>query len=187
MNPQPAISLANRPIRLLPHRVILAVVQGHASRGMTELIARLALRGPFHLISSGHWLPDQDSLRRAVRRYTLRVNETLDHLILGRPATCLQLRDQLIQAELQPHPVFALNFLNHFFDPDVELSLRQQVLGQCCQLVKHLSAGRSVVVLVEDLPTQEYQEFLPRLASIADEVLRPAGESEGEASQLSLL
>ena len=187
MKAQPGISLANISLTPVPPRLLLIVIREPDYRAMADLIARLALGGPFHLISNGHWLPDQDSLRRSVRRYTVAVNEILGHPIIGRPATCLQLRDQLEQAERQPHPVLVLNFLHHFFDSDVDLTLRQRVLEQCCQQIKHLSLSKPVVILIQYLPIEEYQQFFPLLCSVADEVIETATEPLTEISQPSLL
>ena len=153
---------------------------------LTELIARLALLGPFHLIVGGEWLPDQDSLRRAVRRHTTAVAEVLEHPILGRPSTCLQLRDQLEKANDQPHPVFILNFFHHFYDPDIDLTLRQRVLADCCQCVQVLATSRPVLVLVRVMPVTEYQEFLPSLTSIATEIIEIQEKPNTEAVQPSL-
>ncbi|MFT3892751.1 MAG: hypothetical protein QM730_14060 [Anaerolineales bacterium] len=83
-------------------------------------------------------MPNQSRLRRAVRQHTTRVNEVLDHPKLGRPSTCLQLRDQLLMADLQPHPILVTDYLHRFYDPDVSISLRQRVLEECSEQVKVL-------------------------------------------------
>jgi hypothetical protein len=153
---------------------------------LTEFIARLALRGPYHLIVGGEWLPDQDRLRRAVRRHTTAVAEVLEHLTLGRPSTCLQLRDQLEKAATQSCPVFILNLLHHFYDPDVDLSLRQRVLEDCCKSLLILSISRPVLVLVRAMPVDEYQEFLSSLTSIADEIIEIQEKTATEAVQHTL-
>ena len=154
---------------------------------LTELTARLALRGPFHLIVGGEWLPDQDRLRRAVRRHTTAVAEVLEHPILGRPSTCLQLRDQLEKANDQQHPVFILNFFHHFYDPDIDLTLRQRVLADCCQRIQVLASSRPVLALVRVMAVTEYQEFLPSLTSIAAEIIEIQEKPNTEAFQPSLL
>jgi hypothetical protein len=181
------ISLANLPLLPLSPQVSVGIIRGKQHEGLTELIARFALHGHFHFIVGGEWLPDQDSLRRSVRRYTTAVEETLDHPILGRPSTCLQLRDQLTMADAQQHPIFILDFLHHFDDPDVDLSLRQRVLERCCQRVQHLSRSKPVFILTQYVPTEEYQCFFPFLASIADEILEVEEHSQTEALQYSLL
>ncbi len=167
-------------------KLTLGILQDKYHEELTELIAQLALRGPFHLIVGGEWLPDQDSLRRAVRRHTTAVMEVLEHPILGRPSTCLQLRDQLEKANDQPHPVFILNFFHHFYDPDIDLTLRQRVLADCCQRVQVLALARPVLVLVRAMPVTEYQEFLPSLTSIASEIIEIQQKSSTEAIQPSL-
>lgn len=143
---------------------------------VTQLIIQLALHGPFNLIAGDEWLPDRDTLYRSVRRYTLAVEETLDRPNLMRPMTCLQLLDLLMEADMQNRPTLILDFLHHFYNADVELSLRDRVLEQCCQYTKRLAFSNSVVVLVPRLSTNEYRRFFPLLASIANEII-PVKES----------
>ena len=138
---------------------------------ITEVITQLALRGPFNLIAGDEWLPDRDTLYRSIRRYTRALEETLDHPNLMRPMTCLQLLDLLMDADMQNRPTLILNFLHHFYNADVELSLRDRVLEQCCQYTKRLALSNSVVVVVPHLSTTEYRRFFPLLASIADEII----------------
>jgi hypothetical protein len=46
------------------------------------------------------------------------------------------------------------------------------VLEQCCKHLQRLALLRPLIVFVERLPTVEYQQYLPRVAAAADEVLR---------------
>jgi hypothetical protein len=186
MKKQFSISLANLPRLPSSPQVSLGVIRGKQHKELTELIARFALCGYFHFIVGGEWLPDQDSLRRAVRRYTTAVNETLDHPILGRPSTCLQLRDQLTIADAQPHPIFVLDFLNRFQDPDVDPSLRERVFAGCCQQVQVLARTKPVFILIYRVPTEDYERFFPLLASVADEILEVEENSQTESLQYSL-
>ena len=100
--------------------------------------------------------------------------------------TCLQLLDLFMNANMQSRPTLTLNFLHHFYNADVELSLRDRILEQCCQYTKQLSLANSVVVLVPRLFTEEYRRFFPILASIANEVISIEENIEIEASQGSL-
>lgn len=186
MGTQPVASLANLPPGPLRAQIVLAVTRDNEHPGLTELITRLALLGPFHLIAGSEWLPDQDSLRRAVRRHTAAVDEALGHPNLGRPATCLQLRDQLEQASLQDYPVLVLDFLHYFYDPNVDVSLRKRVLEQCCMALSRLSQSRPVLVLVRHLPMEEYEQFFPSIASIAREIFEAGQNSPPPASQPAL-
>jgi hypothetical protein len=186
MKTQSGVSLANLPRLPFSHQVSVGVIQGKQYQELTELIARFALCGYIHLIVGGEWLPDQDSLRRAIRRYTTALEETLDHPILGRPSTCLQLRDQLAMADVQSHPILILDFLHHFFDPDVDLFLRKRILEGCCQSTQKLSRSKPVFILVQDTFTEEYRQFFPYLASIADEILEVEEFPQPESLQYSL-
>jgi len=159
---------------LEPYRLghlLLVETIGKKHDRITEAIVQLALQGPFNLIAGDEWLPDRDTLTRSVRRYTVRVTETLDNPRLRRPMTCLQLLDLLMEADQGNRPTLITNFLHHFYNADVELSPRDHVLEQCCQYTKRLSLSNPVVVLVPRLFTEEYNRFFPLLASIANEII----------------
>lgn len=163
--------------------LLLVETEGGERDVITEVITQLALRGPFNLIAGDEWLPDRDTLYRSVRRHTLSVEETLDCPGLRRPMTCLQLLDLLMEADMQNKPTLILNFLHHFYNADVELSLRDRILEQCCQYTKRLALSNSVVVLVTRLSTTEYRRFFPLLASIADEIIPVKETSAAKAIQ----
>lgn len=163
--------------------LLLVETTGKEREGVTKLIIQLALRGPFNLIAGDEWLPDRNTLYRSVRRYTLAVEETLDHPRLMRPMTCLQLLDLLMEVDMQSKPTLILDFLYHFYNADVELSLRDRILEQCCQYTKRLAFSNSVVVLVQRLSTNEYRRFFPLLASIANEIIPVKENHPAEAIQ----
>ena len=169
----------------LGHLLLVETVSGE-SDVITEVITQLALRGPFNLIAGDEWLPDRDTLYRSIRRYTLAVEEVLDNPSLMRPMTCLQLLDLLMDADMQNKPTLIMDFLHHFYNADVELSLRDRILEQCCQYTKRLALSNSVVVLVPHLYTNEYRRFFPLLASIADEII-PVKETSATESIQNLL
>ena len=154
----------------LGHLLLVEIASGE-NNVIIDVITQLALLGPFNLIAGDEWLPDRDTLYRLVRRHTLAVEEVLDHPSLMRPMTCLQLLDLLMEAGIQNKPTLILNFLHHFYNADVELSLRDRILEQCCQYTKRLALSNSVVVLVPRLFTIEYRRFFPVLASIANEII----------------
>jgi len=154
---------------------------------ITELIVQLALRGSFNLIAGDEWLPDRDTLYRSTRRYTVKVKETLDRPKLVRPMTCLQMLDLLIEADKQNRPTLITNFLHHFYNNDLELSLRDRILEQCCQYARRLSLSNPVVVLIPRLFTEEYRRFFPVIASVADEIIPVEEDSITKASQSRFL
>jgi hypothetical protein len=169
-----AVSLSYPAHWLVPSRLghlLLVETIGKERDEITNLIVQLALYGPFNLIAGDEWLPDRDTLMRLVRRYTLDIEETLDNPRLRRPMTCLQLLDVLMEADQGNRPTLITNFLHHFYNADVELSLRDRILDQCCQSTKRLSLSNSVVVLVPRLDTDEYKRFFPLPAAIANEII----------------
>jgi hypothetical protein len=173
------------PVRF-GHLLIVETI-GKEYKATIELITQWTLRGAFYLIAAGEWFPDHDDVRYSVFRYTNAVNETLDNLILARARTCMQLLDLLMGADKQSHPVLILDFLHLFYDPDVELSLRERILEQCCQYTKQLSLSNPVAVLVPNLASKEdYQQFFPVLASVADEIIPLEENSKTRVSQGAL-
>jgi len=171
-----------KPYYLSRHLLVMETA-GKEHAALIELIIQLALRGPFNLIAGDEWLPDRDTLYRAVRRHSLKVEETLNHPRLMRPMTCLQLLDLLMETDMQNKPILILDFLHHFHNSDVELSLRDRTLEQSCQYVKRLSFSNSVVVCVLRRPTEEYRRFFPILASVADELILVEEDSITEDTQ----
>ena len=153
---------------------------------LTKQIVQLALRGAYNLIAVDEWLPDRDTLYREIRRYTLKIEETLDNPSIKRPMTCLQLLDLLLDADMQNKPTLISNFLHHFYNDDVELSLRDRILEKCCQYAKRLSLCNPVVVLVPRLSSEEYRRFFPVLAAVADEIIPVEERFEIKTSQGSL-
>ena len=153
----------------------LLVIQtvGKEREAILELITQWVLRSSFHLIAAGDWLPDHDDLRYSVFRYTNAINETLDHMSLVRARTCFQLLDLLKEADKQNKPVLILDFLHHFYNEDVELFARDEILEQCCQFTKRLSLSNPVAVLVPKLDTEDYRRSFPILAAVANEVIEP--------------
>ena len=169
-----------------PGRLLLVKTPDRAPKAITQLIVQWALRGPFYLIAAGEWLPHHDELRYAVFRYTVAFDEVLNNLTLSRPFTCLQLLDLLAEANAQNKPILILDFLHLFFDADVDLSLRESTLEQCCQHTKRLSSFHPAVVLVPDLNIEDYRRFFPLIASVADEIVE-AGQKPAVAASQGLL
>jgi hypothetical protein len=167
--------------------LLLVETEGKERETITGLIVQLALRGTYNLIAGDEWLPDRDTLYRSVRRYTVKVKETLDRPKLVRPMTCLQLLDLLIETDKQNRPTLITNFLHHFYNGDLELSLRDRILEQCCQYARRLSLSNPVVVLVPHLSTEEYRRFFPVIASVADEIIPVEENPMTKASQSRFL
>src|SRR6266498_2180104 len=166
--------------------LLLIETAGKETERIQELITQWVLRGSFHLIAGSNCIPDYDDLQYSVSQFTNAFNETLDNMTIGRARTCFQLLDLLREADNQNKPVLILDFLHHFYNQDLKISLRDHILEQCCQYTKRLSFCNPVVVLVPKLKTEDYNRFYPLLAGIADEILSKEEGSFAKASQGSL-
>src|SRR5437867_2528199 len=129
-------------------QLIILETNGRERANVIELITQWVLRGSFFLIVAGDWFVDHDDVRYSVFQYTNDFDEILDRLRLVRARTCFQLLDLLMEAEKQNKSVLILDPLHHFYNADVELSLRNRILAQCCQFIKRLSASNYIAVLV---------------------------------------
>jgi hypothetical protein len=82
-------------------------------------------------------------------------------------------------------PVLILDFLHHFYNPDIQPPVRRRVLEQCCRHLQRLALQRPLMVFVQRLETEEYRQFFPLVAAAADEVLQLDTMPKAEDVQLS--
>ena len=149
--------------------LILTADQARAS--ITELVAALILRGPLFTVSGSEWLP-AFTLPRLLRKRTVEIKETLNHLRVARASTCYRLLDALSNLPLNGEPILVLDFFHTLYDPDIPLHVRFHVLRRCCRTLERLALYRPVILTTREMPTEDYKKFSPILQSIADETLR---------------
>ena len=180
--------LAFNPLQLVsqPSRLRLIETAGRQSEGITELFAVLAMRGSFYAIAGGEWIPTY-ALVQSIRRRTTEVQQVLGRVRLARPFTCYQVLDLLEEVRPESDPILVLDFLHHFYNPDIQPDVRQRVLEQCCRHLQRLALSRPLVVFVEQMRTEEYGKFFPRVAAAADEILQTDEMPAAEDPQLSFL
>jgi len=94
--------------------------------------------------------------------------------------------DLLTEADKENKSVLILDPLHHFYNADVELSVRDRILEECCQLTKRLSLSNSIALLVPKVDGEDHKRFFPLLAAVADEIIPVEETSEQEASQALL-
>jgi hypothetical protein len=178
--------LAFNPLQLVsqPARLRLIETAGRQGQGITELFAALALRGSFYAIAGGEWLPAY-ALVHSVRRRTTEVKQVLERVRLARPFTCYQLLDLLEDIRPERDPILILDLLHHFYNPDIQPSVRRRVLEQCCKHLQRLALLRPLIVFVERVQTEEYGQFFPLVAAAADDILRLDEMPSAEDVQLS--
>lgn len=173
-------------MQLVSHsaRLRLIEIAGRQSEGITELFAAFALRGSFYAIAGGEWLPTY-ALVQSVRRKTTEVRQVLGRVRLARPFTCYQVLDLLEDIRPERDPILILDFLHHFYNPDIQPGVRRRVLEQCCKHLQRLALLRPLLVFVERMQTEEYKQFFPLVAAAADELLRLDEMPAAEDVQLS--
>jgi hypothetical protein len=184
MNTLPELASHSLQLAGQPARLRLIETAGRQSEGITELFAALALRASFYAIAGGEWLPTY-ALVQAVRRRTTEVREVMSRVRLARPFTCYQVLDLLEDIRPERDPVLILDFLHHFYNPDIDPPVRRRVLEQCCRQLQRLGLMRPLIVFTLRLQTEEYQQFFPLVAATADEVLRMDEMPPAEETQLS--
>ncbi len=182
MNILPDILSHSLSIHTHVPRLLLIETEGRPDEGLTELFAALALRGSFYAIAGGEWLPTYGFIR-SLRRRTAAVHDVLGRIRIARPFTCYQVLDLLTDIRPERTPVLVLDFLHHFHNPDIPSDVRWRVLRQCCKRLESLSLLRPLLVFVQALQTEEYQNFFPLIADMADHVLRAAEAEPVEAFQ----
>lgn len=186
MNTLPEIAPGSLQVLSQPSRLRLIETAGRQSEGITELFAALAMHGPFYAIAGGEWLPTY-ALVHAIRRQTPDIHQVLGRVRLARPFTCYQVLDLLEETRPERDPILVLDFLHHFYNPDLQPDVRQRVLEQCCRHLQRLALSRGLIVFTERLETEEYARFFPLVAAVADDILHTEAMPEAEELQLPLL
>ena len=148
----------------------LILTRDSARKSKTGLIASLILHGPLFVVSGDEWLPSYD-LPRMIRGRTTEIKETLGRLYTARVSTCYRLFDSLAGISLKGEPVLVLDFLHTFYDSDIPLRTRLFKLRECCRELKRLAFYRPLIVMTQEMETEDYEKFIPALCSITDRTL----------------
>jgi hypothetical protein len=171
-------TLLNLPNTLTRSRgLVLLLTVDKARASMTEFIAAQILSSSLFVISGSEWLPAFE-LTRILRSKTLEVKEALDRLYTVRASTCYRLFDSLANIPSNGEPILVLDFLHTFYDEDIPLRVRLFKLRECCRQLKRLAIYRPVILITQQMPTEDYQKFIPALCSIADRMLTLEPEPE---------
>ncbi len=185
MNTLPDLATQSTVLVSQPARLRLVETRGRQGEGITELFASMAMRGPFYAIAGGEWLPTY-ALVQSIRRRTPQVKEVMGRVRLARPFTCYQLLDLLEDVRPEHDPILVLDFLHHFYNPEIQPGVRKRVLEQSCRQMQRLALSRPLLVFVEQMQTEEYATYFPLVAAIADEILQTDQVPDPEDAQLAL-
>jgi hypothetical protein len=173
-------SLAVRPGHLL-----LVAADDREKQKATELITAMLRRKSLYTIAAGDWLPGYGLARMLRSRKAWPAQEAACGRV-ARPFTCRQLAGLLAEAAPDGRPLLVLDLLNTFYDAGISLSVRADILTECCRHLQRLSRTNPVVVIVQQEAIDDYHYFYPFLAGIAHETLQPVCTAR-QVAQLALL
>jgi hypothetical protein len=155
----------------------LILTQDRARKSKTDLIATLILNGPLFVVSGDEWLP-AFLLPRIVRGQTTEVKEIMNRLRAVRASTCYRLFDSLANIPSRGEPILVMDFLHTFYNEDIPLRTRLFRLRECCRELKRLAFYRPVIVMTQEMESEDYKKFIPALHSITDKTFILDSESE---------
>src|SRR5690242_20413710 len=156
------------PLSVESNELLVVITESRQRRGLTELIAQLALRGPFQMIAGGQWVPDQDDLYTVLKQYTTHPEDALTNLSQRRPETHLKMVNMITEIGERNDPLLILDFLHLFYTDDMDISRRQSMVQNCCELLQKAKLARPIVVFMQEEPKEDYELLHTSVVSIAD-------------------
>jgi hypothetical protein len=164
--------------------LILILTKDRARKNKTDLIANLILNGPLFIVSGDEWLPSY-LLPRIIRGQTTEVKKIMHGLHTVRASTCYRLLDSLANIVSKGEPILVMEFLHTFYDDDIPLRVRLFKLRECCRELKRLASYRPVIVMTQEMESEDYEKFIPALEPITDKTF--SLEPELDPTQQSTL
>ena len=136
---------------------------------MTDLTARLALKGAVRLVDGGNSF-DAYGLARQLRGQSCAWRTALERVIVARAFTCYQMVALVAQMPSHPPPTLALDLLDTFYDENVPLPERRRLLAESLTHLWRIS--RFVPVAVSGCLPERGQpgDLLEMLAEAAGQV-----------------
>jgi hypothetical protein len=147
---------------------------------IAELIATMALQGPLSIVACSEWLPLEDAVDML---YLMAedsstdpnlIEQIADEQKLVRGFTCFQVVNRLRAASRRPTPLLVVNLLSTFYDIDIRLDVRVNVLRQCTERLEQLARHRPVGVIIQHMEGPDYPVFFPYIKRIAHQVIEDA-------------
>lgn len=177
--------------------IFLLVAPRDVSKKLSGILAaRLALRGPLHVLDGGNQF-DAYAIARLVRQQTSQLQPILERLFLARAFTCYQMAVLIedacktLESPIPPAPVLILDLLSTFYDESVQLGERRRLLDHTLAQLQRLGQRTTVIISAQNVrggqpasvmaersgpllapellpPELLVPELLPRLEAIAD-------------------
>lgn len=90
---------------------------------------------------------------------------------MTRPDTYLQFLDLVAESDKRTEPLLILDFLNLFYDKDVDISRRKRMVEKCCEHLQKIKLIRPVTIFMREVPQEDYELFHPVVVSIAEDAV----------------
>jgi hypothetical protein len=133
-----------------------------------------AMCGPVLVLDAGNCF-NPLRLTRQIRRQTLQIKQTLDHIQVARAFTCYQVISLLAETQNPRGPVFILRLMTSFADEMISVYERLRLLKQVTEHIERLRKTAPVTVMLKDAHCQDelLLDWLSNLRAQADEILLP--------------
>jgi hypothetical protein len=133
---------------------------------MLTFIARLAERGPVHVLDGGNQFNAYLVARQVQGRTDL-----LERISISRAFTCYQVLASLEKTVGQMAPFIVLDFLHTFYDESVPFPERRRLLERCLPQLGRLTsqAGGAISIQPPAVASADAESFFATLTSVAPE------------------
>ena len=157
------------------HGAFTLVLESESRReSLDSGIIQQAMCGPVFILDAGNCF-NPLRLTRQIRRQTIQIQRTLDHIQVARAFTCYQVISLLEKTQNPRAPVFILRLLTSFADEMATVSERLRLLRQVDAHIDRLRSTASVTVMIKN--THFHDELLldwfTKLQNRADEFIFP--------------
>jgi hypothetical protein len=152
---------------------LVALLAPHAaSEAMLTLAARLAQRGPVRVLDGGNRFNAYRVAHALAARRLSDLRQALERIRVRRAFTCYQAATILASTQSGPAPLLVLDLLATFYDENVRVGERRQLLEGCIAHLRRLAAAGPVVVSLRPPapPHQDPNGLLPLVQAAADTV-----------------
>lgn len=138
-------------------------------KSLNTILAQIALVGAVQVLDGGN-LFDFYTIARILRARTFQLEENLAHIQIVRAFTCYQVCAALAQTPNSPVPLVIMDMLATFYDENVALPERQNLLQESIREVQRLSSQAPVLISTSSGPGDEPSKLAVRLKEACSQV-----------------
>jgi hypothetical protein len=175
--------MENLPVPTSGQIVLLAAPHHFLRNTVPPLLAHIAQDGPLKVLDGGNAF-QPNVVARHLRLQVPQVYGQLESIQIARAFTCYQVLALLAETPAEKTTIFGLELMDTFYDENVPVRERRRLLDDCVLHLRRLSLNAAVAVSISLLSTGQSDEWLTRLAPIANRVWR--FEDPQQPAQLKL-